>query len=135
MARRKLLVRRKSFVKDVKPGPGVQRKRIAATSFLIEDRGRPGRGPETIEIQREGFMTSFARRQGILDGRKITELPDSQIERLALAMAKSIGPAKAQRMFQAQISFRARAKGAALADRRKFEVGKEAIQRRFFPKS
>lgn len=129
MARGKLLVRRKGFTR--KDGT-----KVKGATFLIADRGRPGRGPEIIEVEREGAMAKHARNMGLLrKGMKITDLPDRNIEILARSLADKFGPATASRMFQAQISFRTRATGESLADRRKFEVGKEAIQRRFFPNS
>ena len=42
--------KRKSFVKDVKPGLGVKRKRIKATNVrghLRPDKGKPGRTPKS----------------------------------------------------------------------------------------
>lgn len=42
--------RRKGFVKDVKPGPGVRRKRIKATGVrghMRKDLGKPGRTPKS----------------------------------------------------------------------------------------
>lgn len=52
---------RKSHVKDVKPGPGVKRKRIAATKvkgarFKIRDVGAPGKGKKKIPIARNNAL-------------------------------------------------------------------------------
>jgi hypothetical protein len=128
MARRKLLVKRKAFTRS-------DGTKIKPSTFLIEDIGRPGRGPDTIKLRREGFMTSFAKRRGFLEeGQMITDLPDAAIKRMAVTLAEVVGPRKALGMFSAQVNFRARARGVRLVNRRKFEAGKEAIQQRFFPK-
>lgn len=125
---RRLLVPRRSFVRGG--------KRIPATTFSIKDIGAPGRGPKTIKVARPGFMTDLARREGFIkEGQGITDLSDRRLRAFALTLAREVGPATALRMFQAQISFRARARGVRLANRRKFEVGKSAIQQRFFPQS
>lgn len=122
----KLLVKRKGYT--TKKGA-----RVRPTTFLIKDRGKPGRGPEVITIKREGFMTGFATRRGFLRaGGMITEMPDKKIREMAIALANEIGPRKALSMFIAQVNLRSRARGEQFANRRKFEVGKEAIQRRFF---
>jgi len=87
-----------------------------------------------IKIKRKGFMTTLALRgKFIKPTGKVTDIPDSRMPAFALSLVKAVGPATALRMFQVQITFRTRAKGAALVDRRKFEIGKQAIQKRFFP--
>jgi hypothetical protein len=125
----KLLVKRKGFTRS-------DGTKVKPASFLIQDIGRPGRGPDTIKLRREGFMTSFAKHRGFLkQGQKVTDMPDVRIKQMAIALAEVIGPRKALGMFSAQVNFRTRARGERLANRRKFETGKEAIQQRFFPKS
>jgi hypothetical protein len=95
-----------------------------------------GKGPTPIVVVRPGFMTTLARQRGFIQGdQKITDLPDPRMRTFALSLANTVGPVKALQMFQAQISFRAHAKGESLADRRKFETGKAAIQRQFFQQS
>lgn len=123
--RRRLLVKRKAFTRDG--------TKVPATQFFIEDRGAPGRGPKSIKVTNVGLMTMVARRNGLLKGDKmVTDLSDRDIGVLALSLADEVSPLSALRMFQSQINLRARAKGENLADRRKFEVGKMAIERRYF---
>ena len=128
MARRTLLVHRRSFVR--------KGTKIPATTFRIQDIGAPGRGPKSIEIKHPGVMTTLARRHGFISGdQRVTDIPNNKLDDFALALAKDVGGAKALRMFQAQISFRKRAKGERLADRRKFEIGKNTIERNYFPEN
>lgn len=127
MPRSKLLVRRRSFTRE--------RKRIPATTFFIEDIGARGRGPKTIKVSRPGLINRLATRENFIkEGQGFTDIPNKRVAAFAFVLAQKVGPATALRMFQAQISFRSRATGERLVNRRKFEIGKAALQRRFFPK-
>jgi hypothetical protein len=105
---------RKSYIKDVKPGPGVRLKRIPATHvkgsrFEIRDVGAPGRGPKLIKIKRPNLMTREARSIGLLkEGERIGDLSHSEIETLADHLRRKYGERRARGMFASQLGFRKR---------------------------
>lgn len=59
MARKKLKVRRKGYWRKAytrSDGVRVKRTWVPATTFMVADRGKPGRGPKTIKIRSEGAL-------------------------------------------------------------------------------
>ncbi len=59
MARKKIRVKRKGHWRKAyttSTGKRVSRKWIPPTTYMIADRGRPGRGPATIKIKKEGAL-------------------------------------------------------------------------------
>lgn len=56
---KKLTIRRKAYRRKGyrrKDGTWVKGSKVKASTFQISDRGRPGRGPKSIQIQKEGAL-------------------------------------------------------------------------------
>lgn len=117
-----LTVRRRGFKRK-----GVS---IAPTTFLIQDRGAPGRGEKLIPIQRGG-MTSHAKALGLLrQGQGVTDLSNVNIKKLARSLSNTVGPLKTFRMFQAQVILRKRIRTQdGIKDRAKFRLGADTARR------
>lgn len=55
----KITVRRKGYTRKAytrKDGTRVKATRVKGSTFQIEDRGKPGRGPKTIQIKHKGAL-------------------------------------------------------------------------------
>jgi len=122
----KITVRRKGFVARARKKQWVvhrkgkriiarRRKktwRVSGTVYKKEDIGVPGKGKKLIKV-RKGLMTKYAIEGGFIKpGQRIKDIPDSKIDDFALYLAERVGPAKAQKMFRAQMIFRKRTDGA-----------------------
>ena len=83
---------------------------VRATDYYIRDRGKPGKGPKLIKVT-PGKMTEWAVKLGyIREGQHIDDIPLRKIDDFALDLAKAVGPARAWRMFHAQVIFRKNAR-------------------------
>ncbi|RLI31664.1 hypothetical protein DRO56_04895 [Candidatus Bathyarchaeota archaeon] len=105
---------------------------VRATDYYIRDRGKPGKGPKLIKVT-PGKMTEWAVKLGyIREGQHIDDIPLSKIDDFALDLAKAVGPARAWRMFHAQIIYRKNAtEPNVVRFRRKMERARDAIARAY----
>ena len=86
--------------------------RVGPAIYKIKDIGAPGRGKKRIKL-RKGLMTKYAIEGGFIEpGQQIKHIPDSKIDDFALYLARRVGPARAQKMFRAQMILRKRTDGA-----------------------
>ena len=105
---------------------------VRATDYYIRDRGKPGKGPKLIKVT-PGKMTEWAVKLGyIREGQCIDDIPLSKIDDFALDLAKAVGPARAWRMFHAQVVFRKNAtEPNVVRFRRKMERARDAIAKAY----
>ena len=112
MVRKRLRIKKKTFVKDVKPGPGVKLKRVTRKSYTIKDRGALGRGPKIIPKLKKGTLGG----PGFF--KKSTEAR----RKFEVSLAKKIGEKKVQGKLQAVATLNKRINPSvskkAAADRR-----------------
>jgi hypothetical protein len=102
---RKLRVKRKGFMKDVKRGPGVKMKRIKPITYLIKDIGKAGRGKKVIPALKADRMNRIAKKMGYYSA---TTVPDAKISVFARNLIKTYGERRAFGMVHAQVIYRKR---------------------------
>lgn len=97
----KIRVRRKGYTKR-------DGTKVEPTTYLIKDRGAPGKGEKTFDI-RKGRMTRWAVKLGfITPDQKVSDIPTSEMGKFARKLAREIGEVEARGMFQAQVNLRKR---------------------------
>jgi hypothetical protein len=82
---------------------------VPPSTYLIKDRGAPGRGKKVLPKLRPGAMTDEARKIGVLKkGERVGDLSMTEIEKLARHLRRKYGQRRSSGMFRSQLVFRKR---------------------------
>lgn len=80
--------------------------RVEPATYLIKDRGAPGKGEKTFDIKK-GRMTRWAVKLGFITSvQRVSDIPMNEMGKFARELAREIGDAEARGMFQAQVNLR-----------------------------
>jgi len=131
---RKLTIKRKGYWRKGytrKDGTKVKRTWVPASSYKIRDIGAPGRGKKVIPKMRPGRMIKDAITCGVMSkrqfekGKRIGDLSNAKIKKLANYLRKKYGQRRAFGMFHAQVVFRKRQPDGF---KRKMKIGREVAR-------
>lgn len=142
--RKMLTIRRKAYTRKAHTRKAYTRKDgtrvraavvkasyVGASTFERRDVGAPGRGPRVLPKLRKGVMIKEAVRIGLLSqkdverGKRVSNLSQDNIVKLAEHLRKKYGQRRAWGMFHAQVIYRKRMSNGF---KKKMMIGREVAK-------